>query len=263
MIHLISATNAHLYREQIATFHAARRRHFIFERGWPLEEREGGEFDAYDDEHSLVLLGLSGDGDLEVACRLRRTTAGGLIPDIFPHLIAETEGDGREEGTFECTRYFTTGAARGRRGFEQRSRLHVAMVEAVRDRGGRRLLGFADLLLLTHLRRFSGLRLKPIGLPFPYDEEGNVTVAFEIGVSQGDLEETRRRLEIPTRQLFEAPAWLPETVDVIALEQAAATLIEADASARATLREVARRASRVRHQPDVEGVMSRLSGMAA
>ena len=83
----------------------------------------------------------------------------------------------RTAGTFECTRYFTSRHARGRPGFGTRSKLRVAMLELVQDLDGKRLLGFVDLPLLTHLRRFSGLRIHPVGFPTPY--EGGVTIAFE------------------------------------------------------------------------------------
>lgn len=263
MIHLISELNAHLYTAYLSQMHSERRQQFIVERGWDLAVRDGGEYDIYDDDQALYLLGLDPDGCMEVGCRLRPTLTGGVIPDVFPHLIAPSESSTRTPGAYECTRYFTTAAARGRKGFEARSRLHLAMVEAVRDRGGHRLLGFADLPLLTHLRRFSGLRIRPVGLPAPYDETGAVTVAFEIGVKPDDLQETRRRLEIPTRQLFEAPGWLPEGFDIVALEQATSALVEADDEPRQTLKRAARNASRVVHHADVDAVMARISARAA
>lgn len=263
MIHLVTSQNRRLYERELLAFHAARRRHFVVERGWALCERAGGEYDAYDDEHALYLLGLSGDGVLEVGCRLRPTLMGGVIPDVFPHLVAEHEPPMRAPGVFECTRYLASEHVRGRRGFEARSRLHLAMQECVQDEAGHRLLGFADLSLLTHLRRFSGLRIRPVGLPAGYDDKG-VTAAFEIGVTAVDLAETRRRLEIPTRQLFHAPAWLPAGVDVLALAHATSALIEAEADGRASLAALARDLSvRVVHQPDIDALMARLSAQAA
>ena len=263
MIHLITRSNRRLYAAQLRAFHHERREQFIVERKWNLTERDGGEYDAYDDGEALYLVGLSAEGELEVGCRLRPTLDGGVIPDVFPHLVAAQEPALRTPGVFECTRYFSTRRVRGRRGFEARSRLHLAMQECVRDRGGHRLLGFADLSLLAHLRRYSGLRIRPVGLPAPYDEDG-VTIAFEIGVAEADLFDTRRRLEIPTRQLFEAPSWLPADADVLAIAQATAVLIEAGAADREILKEFARAATaRIVHQPDVDALMHRLDALAA
>ncbi len=193
MIHLIDINNRHLYPQQIKAFHNERYLHFVVERGWPLRAVDGGEYDDYDDDHALYLVGLSLEGEIEVGCRIRTTAGGGVLPDVFPHLIANSEPAVEVPGVFECTRYFSANRARGRRGFEARSKLHLAMVELVRDLGGHRLLGFVDLPLLSHLRRFSGLRIRPVGLPAPYD--GGVTIAFEIGVEEEDLQTTRSLLQ--------------------------------------------------------------------
>lgn len=235
MIHLIEAANRHLYRAELAELHRERRRQFVDGRGWPLQVRDGGEYDAYDDEAARHLIAFAPDGALEAACRLRPTQRGGLIPDVFPHLLAPSEPSAETAGTWECTRYFSTRPGRG--GFEGRSKLHVAMVEHVRDEGGDRLLGFVDLPYLAHLRRFSGLRIRPVGLPADYGdgEAGGTTIAFEIGVTPADLEDTRRRLRLPARQLFVAPAWLPEGTDVLTLERSARVLLCGPEAARRDL----------------------------
>lgn len=262
MIHLISHTNRGLYGPQLEALHRERRQQFIVERGWALSERDGGEYDCYDDERAVQLVGFSAGGEIEVACRLRPTSGGGLIPDVFPHLVAPTEAPPDEPGTFECTRYMSAASARGRAGFEARSKLHLAVVEHVRDSGGDRLLGFVDLPLLTHLRRFSGLRIRPVGLPAEY-EEGGVTVAFEIGVTEDDLQEARRKLRLPSPQLFTAPAWLPAGMDVLALERSLTVLLHADEQHRRGLSEhLAVLVSGMRLQPDVDALMAEL-GRAA
>lgn len=104
MIHLITSCNRHLYQSELAEFHRERREQFIVERRWNLSERDGGEYDAYDDGEAVYLLGLSPEGHLEVGCRLRPTFSGGVIPDVFPHLVAEHEPAVRTPGVYECTR---------------------------------------------------------------------------------------------------------------------------------------------------------------
>jgi len=227
-----------------------------------LRSVNGGEYDDYDDDLAFYLVGLSLDGEIEVGCRVRTTALGGVLPDVFPHLIADSEPSIREPGTFECTRYFSTSNARGRRGFEARSKLHLAMVELMRDLGGHRLLGFVDLPLLTHLRRFSGLRIRPVGLPAPYD--GGVTIAFEIGVEEGDLRTTRSLLQIPTRQLFVAPAWLPSGTDVLSLAQAVTVMVSGHSEQkRALVSTVRETVPSVVFQPDVDKLMVSLAALAA
>ena len=262
MIHLINSNNRHLYIGELDEFHRERHRQFVIERGWPLRSVDGGEYDDYDDDHAMYLVGLSLDGGIEVGCRIRTTVRGGVLPDVFSHLIADSEPSVNEPGTFECTRYFSTNNARGRRGFEARSKLHLAMIELVRDLGGHRLLGFVDLPLLTHLRRFSGLRIRPVGLPTPYD--GGVTIAFEIGVEEGDLQTTRTRLQIPTRQLFIAPTWLPVGADVLSLAQACTVMLSASVEdKRALVATVRQTLPSVVFQPDIDDLMTRLAAQAA
>ena len=113
MIHLINSNNRHLYIEELDEFHRERHRQFVIERGWPLRSVDGGEYDDYDDDQAFYLVGLSLDGGIEVGCRIRTTARGGVLPDVFSHLIADSEPSVKEPGTFECTRYFSTISARG------------------------------------------------------------------------------------------------------------------------------------------------------
>ena len=104
MIHLIQAANRHLYTAELTELHRERRRQFIEGRGWPLQVRGDGEYDAYDDDAADYLVGFSTGGRIEAACRLRPTHAGGLIPDLFRHLVASTEPPPAAAGSWECTR---------------------------------------------------------------------------------------------------------------------------------------------------------------
>ena len=262
MIHLIQAANRHLYQVELLELHRERRRQFVEGRGWPLHVRDDGEYDAYDDEAADYLIGFSPVGRIEAACRLRPTDGGGLIPDVFPHLVAESEPAPDSPGTWECTRYFST--APGRAGFQSRSKLHLAMIEHVRDQGGDRLLGFVDLPFLTHLRRFSGLRIRPVGLPADYGEgeAGGTTIAFEIGVAHADLDATRARLHIPTRQLFAAPPWLPAGVDVHTLERSTRVLLDAPDALRGELEDTAARLARAVGGADLDRVLAELGAAA-
>jgi len=262
MIHLIGAANRHLYGPELIELHRERRRQFVDGRGWPLRVQDGGEYDDYDDGRADYLVGFASDARIEAACRLRPTQDGGLIPDLFPHLVADTERPPDSPGTWECTRYFST--APGRAGFQSRSKLHLAMIEHVREQGGDRLLGFVDLPFLTHLRRFSGLRIRPVGLPAPYGhgEAAGVTVAFEIGVSADDLDATRARLRLPGRQLFAAPAWLPPGTDVHTLERSARVLLAAPEASRGELRDTAARLARAAEMTDVDQILADLAAAA-
>ncbi len=249
MIHLIDRSNRHLYGRELGQLHLQRARCFIDERGWPLRRTEAGEFDDYDDAAATYLVAFDAEKSVRAACRIRPTEHGGLIPDHFPHLVSDAERPLKVVGTYECTRYFCVPDLRGVAGMMTRSAIHTAMIEHVIDIGGNRLVGFVDLPLLTHLRRFSGLRIRPIGLPATYDD-GAMTIAFEIGVTATDLEETRRRLDQTGRQLFVASAWMDGRADLHALASAYALLAAETTAAEMeeTIRTVGGRASSLADQ---------------
>ena len=84
MIHLVTHKNRGLYEREMRDFHLERRQQFIVERGWRLAERDGGEFDDYDDDRALYLFGFSHEENWrwDVACGLPPTVA--CCPTSFP-----------------------------------------------------------------------------------------------------------------------------------------------------------------------------------
>lgn len=262
MIHLIHARNRHLYHSALSAMHAQRRDHFIGERGWPLQERDGGEYDEYDDADAAYLVAFAGEGEVAVSVRFRTTSNTSLIADLFPHLIAPTEAPVKGPGMYEATRYCASKPYRGERGFTARSKLHIAMLEAMLDCRADRLIGFMDVEFIPYFRRFSGLRLRPIGMPQPYDQ--GTTLAFELGVEATDLAQARQALQIGRRQLFEAPPWLPQEADPIALAQTAELLINAAPQSRMdVLQTVRAHSAQLRLVEDIPAVIASLAKRAA
>lgn len=262
MIHYIHRGNRHLYTETLAAMHRQRRDHFIAERGWPLSEREGGEYDEFDDDAAAYLVGFSADEEVAVSVRFRPTAETSLIADAFPHLIAPTEQPVKGADMYEATRYCAAKSHRGDKGFSRRSQLHVAMLEVMLERGARRLIGFMDVEFIPYFRRFSGLRLRPLGVPAPYDQ--GMTLAFELGVTAQDLVNARNALRIRARQLFEAPSWLPSLADPIALARTTEVLINADEDLRRELAQDLRaRAQSINVQEDVTSIIADLARRAA
>lgn len=228
MIHLVTADNRHLYGPQLEAMHRDRAAYFVGDRGWSgLTVENGLERDAYDDDRALYLIGFEADGSIAASVRLRPSDDGSVLSDVFPHLVSE--GPARGAGVFEMTRYFGSRARRGASGFAVRSALHVATLEAIVARGASRLLGFTDVAALS-LLRYTGWRVRPVGLPADYAE--GTAVAFEVACGPGDLAETRARLQLDGRQLFEAPAWLPEGSDVLALAEATNVILNAPPAGR-------------------------------
>lgn len=224
MIHLATHKNGGLYEWATRDFHLEWRRRFNVDRIWRLAEHDRRDLDDDGDDRALCLLSFCHDAGLEVGCGLRRTVEGGPLSDVLPHLIAGHE---------------------------------PSLQEGVRDRGSHRHIGFVDRPLLGHLRRYSGLRIGPVGLSATHGEDG-VTVEFEIGVTTKDLQDTRCQRKIPARQLVEAPEWTPLGTPVIGLAEALAVLTQGEDDERAPFSEAACVApERTVHFSDLDGLMTR------
>ena len=119
-----------------------------------------------------------------------------------------------------------------------------------------------DVEFIPYFRRFSGLRLRPLGVPAPYDQ--GMTLAFELGVTQDDLADARTALRIHSRQLFEAPSWLPRQADPIALAHATELLIAAEPELRdRVFADVRSRSQSLNVQEDVSSVIADLARRVA
>jgi len=188
MIHVVTWANRGLYAAALREMHRLRRVHFVEERGWSaMTVRDGGEFDAYDDEKTVYLLAIEADGSVSCSMRMRPATTGSILQDIFPHLIADDEPSIASDEVWEISRYFASGAARGRGGFRRRAEIRLASLEVAMARGVKRLVGMIDIEMLPPMLNGSGWRVRPIGLPAPYDE--GVAQAIGIEVSKAAVME--------------------------------------------------------------------------
>jgi acyl-homoserine lactone synthase len=260
MIHLITASNRHLYEDVLAEMHRARTEYFVKERGWNnLVVQAGQEFDAYDTDDALYLVGFDPEGEITVSARLLSAERGSVLSDHFPHLVAD--GPARGPGVYELSRYFTAPHLRGRKWFPVKAAMNVAVVEAMVELGARRLVGFTDLHVMA-IMRYSGWRVRPIGLPADYDE--GTAAAFEISCQSSDLEDIREIVQLRGRQLFEAPSWLPRGADVRALAEATDLVINLPRPLREpALKVVSSTVQSWRPMEDLEPVFARLGERAA
>src|ERR1700761_7598083 len=89
MIHIVTASNRHLYRAQLAEMHRLRRIHFIEELGWKdlTVAADGGEYDQFDDERTVYIFALGAKAEVLCSLRARPTDDKSMIGDVFPELI--------------------------------------------------------------------------------------------------------------------------------------------------------------------------------
>ena len=73
MIHIISAANRHLYRDQVEQMHQLRRVHFVEECGWKdMNIVDGGEYDQFDDDRTVYFLAFGPGAQPVEEWRVRR-----------------------------------------------------------------------------------------------------------------------------------------------------------------------------------------------
>lgn len=188
MIHVVTAENRRLYAEGLAAMHRLRHAHCDEERGSvALTLRDGGEYDAFDDEKAIYLLSLGEDGQVGCAMRLRPAAAGSLLASHFPHLLARDEPALDAEDAWEISRYVAAPHCLGDGAVTVRAEIRMAALEVVHARGGRRLAGLVDLAVLPRLIGATGWRIRTLGLPAPTTR--GVAQAVEIEVTAAAIED--------------------------------------------------------------------------
>lgn len=171
MIHVITAQNRHLYAEQLADMFQFRRIHFVEENGWAdLKADETGERDAFDDEHAVYLLGLDPQDRIEVGLRVRPTTEGCILADVYPQMVAPAAPAVKGPDAWEMSRIFSTHAyRRERRGGRRVAEAFLAAMETAHAAGAARLVGMVDMKLYPLASNIAwDLRLTGLPAPYPY-----------------------------------------------------------------------------------------------
>lgn len=219
MIHVVTHEQRPFYAAQLEAMHRRRREVFIDERGWNLEQRNGGEYDPGDDEKAIYLLMLDMGGRLQVSVRVRTVMDWSMLIDEMPGCV---EGDAerlRRPDVWEMARHVANGA--GSAVGEARSRaaeFRIAMLEAAREHGVTRLVGSVDVGLLAHGIR-AWLDLKPLGVPLVYPE-GGAAVGYEIPVTDDLIGRLRAMHGVNEAVAYEMTGLPPRGLTPAILEQA-------------------------------------------
>jgi acyl homoserine lactone synthase len=201
MIHLVHAGNRSLYARELDQMFRLRAKFFKELLGWSALTVEGGrETDAYDDDEALYLLAIEADGAISVSVRLRPTREHSLLLDHFPHLLAEDPKTVATSGVWESCRYFASSRARGPEGARRREELRLAMVEAARLFGVRRIVAITDTAFLAPLLQASWTT-RLLGLPAAYAE--GECIALEIDCSETAYLRMQERLGVPGQVLID------------------------------------------------------------
>lgn len=219
MIHVVTYQQRAFYAAQLRAMHRRRREVFIGERGWKLQERDGGEYDRGDDEQAIYLLMLDRAGVLQVSVRVRPVMDWSILLDEMSGCVEGGPETLRRPDVWEMARHLANGAS-GAVG-EARTRageFRVALLEAALHHGVTKLVGSVDIGLLAHGIK-AWLDLRPIGLPFVYPE-GGAAVGYEIPVSEDLIQRLRHAHGLPASVAYEMEDAPTPVLSPAVLEQA-------------------------------------------
>uniref|UniRef100_Q07P70 Autoinducer synthesis protein n=1 Tax=Rhodopseudomonas palustris (strain BisA53) TaxID=316055 RepID=Q07P70_RHOP5 len=187
MIHVISASNRHLYDDVLEQHFKIRHQIFVEERGWnTLRRPDGREIDSYDNDETIYLLAL--DGRRVVGGhRLYPTTKPTMMSEVFPHL-ASVRGSPSDPQIWEWSRYFVVP---DRRDGNLNLQLMAAVQEFCLDEGIAQVSAIMELWWLPRFQQ-AGFVVAPLGLPALI--ENAWTMAALIDVSEDTLKEVTDRI---------------------------------------------------------------------
>jgi N-acyl-L-homoserine lactone synthetase len=184
--------------------HALRWAIYIEERGWAAlrakQAVEGFERDEYDDALAHYLLAIDDDASVLGAMRLRPASGRSLMADHFPQLIEGPQPPHFDEGDWELTRLLRAPLCRSREG-SVRFAMNCALIEFCMAHDVRRLIATAETFLLPMTRKAWGPKVRPLGLPQPYDE-GEV-IALALFPDAEALAAMRRAGAVSDTQLYQ------------------------------------------------------------
>ncbi|MEK9285035.1 MULTISPECIES: acyl-homoserine-lactone synthase [unclassified Bradyrhizobium] len=187
MIHVISATNRHLYEDVIEQHFRVRHEIFVEERKWEaLRKPDGREIDVYDNEDAIYFLALE-DRRVLGGYRLYPTTKPTMMSEVFPHLAA-VRGCPVDPLVWEWSRFFV---ARDRRDGALNLRLMASAQEFCLSQGIERLCLVMETWWLPRFHDI-GFVVTPLGLPSLIEDSW--TMAATIEVRQESLDIVRNRI---------------------------------------------------------------------
>ncbi len=162
MIHIVTAENRHLFRHALMEMHVQRKRVFIDELGWRLNDEMGIEIDSYDAEDVVYLIEADD-------ARAAVTASARLLPTVRPHLLNEVFSCLCEEPppsgprVWEATRFCPApGTPRG----PARHELLLRMIGAIMETGllfGIERITYVASAALAPLAEGAGWSVAPLG----------------------------------------------------------------------------------------------------
>lgn len=210
MIHFITTQNRSFYTRELERLHRARKEVFVDELGWKLRVKGGLEFDEYDDERAMSVVGFDMSGDVAMGIRMRPADDRSMLVDHFSHVLPagiRPIDDGR---TWEVSRGFCRERGLKRHHRMRKAAIMLAPLEIAHAAGIDRFVGFTDVRILSFYNHI-GWKLNLLGSAMPYGEGDGV--AYEAEVSSRVINEMRQTWGLPAPSYMHVET-LPEGASV-------------------------------------------------
>jgi acyl-homoserine lactone synthase len=187
MIHIITATNRHLFEREMLEYFRLRHEIFVDERGWrELAQPDGLERDQFDNDDAMYIIGIDGER-VYGGSRLISTMKPHLLGDVFTHLAPR--GVPRDPTFLEWTRVFVTKDRReGRNAGRTAGAVICGLLEFCLEEGIQALTGVIDAWWIP---RFHGMGWTVHPLGPPELAGGDWVVAVTMPIDEGTLASTQ------------------------------------------------------------------------
>jgi len=205
MIYVIDKDNRDAFAEQLEEMYRIRHDVYVGRRGWKaLAKPDGRDIDQFDTEDTVYLLGLDGRGRVQSGLRLNPTTGPHLIRDVFSHAVTFADIPVGEK-IYEFTRYFVVPERvdRMKRRFAA-GELLVAMFEYGLFVGLSQISLLCDAFFVSTALEMRW-KIKPLGLPTPYDEGTCIAILFDVSYAVADSTREVRGVNGPVLTYSPAP----------------------------------------------------------
>ncbi|HEX3810299.1 MAG TPA: acyl-homoserine-lactone synthase [Rhizomicrobium sp.] len=203
MIYVVDKNNREAFDVQLEDMFRIRHDIYVGRRGWKaLESPDGRDVDQFDTEDTVYLLGIDALGRVTSGLRLNPTVGPHLIKTLFSHTVTF----GRVpvgERIYEFTRYFVVPGRVPRLQRRQAAgELLVAMFEYALAAGLSHISLLCDAFFMSTILEM-GLKVRPLGMPTPYDEGTCIAVLFDVG--EENVQSTRNSRGIGYTVLAQSP----------------------------------------------------------
>lgn len=161
-MHVVTAANRELYKQELIQFFQARYDIYVHEKQWREDDGSGFEIDQYDTDAATYLIGIE-DGRAICGTRLLSTTLPHMADEVFPHLSNLT-GVVRSPLVAEWTRAFIIPERRENGIGPIKGQICAAVMQFCLQEGIEQVGGIQDLYWMRLWKRFDW-KVTPAGTP--------------------------------------------------------------------------------------------------